>query len=136
MMGHPMRATLAALMLALPALAQAADALTLPSGRSVTFLDSIWGTPGPAGLTIRFRFIEPDLPAALGRLDYAAQEADMQYLCESFALERIANTGPQPAQVIVSIADRETEFGAADPDATQVFESYSAQDGSCVWEAY
>ena len=116
--------------------AAADGTVTLPSGRSVTFLDTIWGQPGEAGLAVRFRFIEPDLATSLGKLDYDSQEADMAYLCATYALGRIANTGPQPAQVIVSISDRPTEFGAADPEARQVFEAYRPDNGKCVWEGF
>lgn len=137
-MHHLTRAFAAALALApaLPAMAEGAEALVLPSGRTVSFLDSVWGQPGPAGLTIRFRFLDPALPQALADMDYEAQEADMHYLCETFALSRIANTGPQPAQVVVSIADRPTAFGTADPEATQVFEAYRPDAGACVWESF
>ena len=31
--------------------------------REVAFHDVIWGQPGTAGLTVRFRFLEPELPA-------------------------------------------------------------------------
>jgi len=121
---------------ALPAAGGAAEAIGLPSGRSVTFLDSIWGQPGPAGLTVRFRFLEPDLGVRIDAMSYDEQEADMRFLCETYALSRIANTGPQPSQVIVSIADRPTEFGAPDPEARQVFEAYRPEGETCVWEGF
>jgi len=137
-MRHLLRALAAAFALApaLPALAAGAEPLALPSGRAVTFLDTIWGSPGPAGLTVRFRFVEPELPETLATLDYTTTEADMRYLCESYALDRIANTGPQPNQVIVSIADRPTAFGAVDPGATQVFEAYRRDGDQCIWEGF
>ena len=81
-------------MMAAPALAE--GAIQLPSGRAVTFHDVIWGAPGPAGLTVRFRFIEPDLAGVIDTTPYDDLEADMRALCERFALARIANIGPQP----------------------------------------
>ena len=120
--------------LAAPALAE--GAVALPSGRAVSFHDVIWGEPGPAGLTVRFRFLEPDLAAVIEATPYDTLEADMRALCETFALPRIANTGPQPSQIVVSISDRPVTFGEADPDATQVFEAYRPEGDTCIWEPF
>lgn len=133
---RPFAAALLLCAAALPAAAQATEAIALPSGRDVTFLDSVWGEPGPAGLTLRFRFLEPDLSEALETLDYATAETDMRFLCESYALVRISNIGPQPSQVIVSIADRPSEFGSADPEVHQVFEAYRPDGAQCLWEGF
>ncbi len=108
--------------------------ITLPTGHTVTFHEVIQSEPGTSGLAVRFRFIEPDLAEVKEQTDYSVLEADMQFLCETYALERIANIGPQPAQVIISIADREVAFGEADPTATQIFEAYRPVDGACIWE--
>lgn len=124
-------------MLALLAPPAHADAvIALPSGRWVTFNDVIWGEPGPAGLTVRFRFLEADLGAVVASAAYEDLEADMQYLCENYALARIANTGPQPATVMVSISDRPVAFGEAAPGVVQVFEAYRPEAGQCLWEGY
>lgn len=120
---------------AAPALAEAGP-IALPSGREVAFYDVVWGQPGPAGLAVRFRFLEADLGAVLDAIPYDQLEADMQYLCETYALERIANTGPQPATVMISISDRPVEFGSPDRQAVQVFEAYRPDGGSCVWEGF
>ena len=37
--------------------------------------------------------------------------------------------------IVVSLADRETEFGQSDPDVTQFFEAYRPVDNTCIWEA-
>jgi hypothetical protein len=121
---------------AVPTLAQGAGEIALPSGRSVTFNDVIWGEPGPAGLTVRFRFIEPGVEEAIADMDYVDIEADMAYLCETYALARISDTGPQPSQVMISISDRPVEFGEADPDATQIFEAYRRDGDACIWEGF
>lgn len=120
--------------LAAPALAEGAT--LLPSGRAVTFHDVIWGAPGPAGLTVRFRFLEPDLAAVIETTPYDELEADMRALCEGYALERIAGTGPQPSQIVVSISDRPVAFGEADPEAAQVFEAYRPEGDTCIWEPF
>ncbi|RME16733.1 MAG: acetolactate synthase [Alphaproteobacteria bacterium] len=96
----------------------------------------IRGEAGPAGPTVRFRFIEEDLGAIIDTRPYDELEADMKFLCENYALERIADTGPQPAAVIVSISDRPVPFGAPSPEARQVFEAYRPENGSCIWEGF
>lgn len=123
-----------ALVLGAPALAE--GGIALPSGRSVMFHDVIWGAPGPEGLTVRFRFLEPDLAAVIAATPYDALEADMHALCETYAIGRIANTGPQPAQIVVSISDRPVIFGDADPEATQIFEAYRRDGSACIWEPF
>lgn len=124
-----------AVLIAAPMLAEGAG-IALPSGREVAFYDTIWGEPGPAGLTVRFRFLEEDLAAAVEATAYDELEADMHYLCETYALERISNIGPQPSTVMVSISDRPVAFGEADPEVTQIFEAYRPVDGACIWEGF
>ncbi len=107
--------------------------IALPSGRSVTLIDVIHDAPGPMGLTVRFRFLDPELAAAR---DAEANAADMQALCESFALPRVADPGPPVQQIIISLHDRVLPFGEAAPEALQVFEAYRIEDGACVWEMF
>jgi hypothetical protein len=38
--------------------------------------------------------------------------------------------------VIVSLADRESEFGIYDEAVTQVFEAYRVEGGRCIWEMF
>lgn len=118
-----------------PALAEGA-AITLPSGREVMFHDVVWGEAGPGGLTVRFRFLEPGLAETVETMPYDQLEADMAFLCESYALGRITTTGPQPATIMISISDRPVAFGEPDPEATQVFEAYSRDEGRCIWEGF
>lgn len=113
-----------------------AQEIALPSGSSVTFHDVIWGEPGPAGLTVRFRFLDPDLSAKIDAQDFDGMEADTAFLCESYALERITDMGPQPQQIVISIADREVPFGEPAPEAAQIFEAYSYDGETCTWEGF
>ncbi|MFN3294273.1 MAG: DUF6497 family protein [Gemmobacter sp.] len=97
----------------------------------------MWNEPGPAGLTVRFRFIAPRIAREGGTIDFDTAAEDMDHLCQTFALPRIETvTGPQPAQVVISLSDRPVEFGVITPEATQFFEAYSIEDGTCVWEAF
>lgn len=111
-------------------------AIPVPSGQPVTLQDVIWNESGPQGLTLRFRFIAPQIARAGGSVDFDTAAADMQALCEGFALPRLAEFGPMPAQVVISLADVEVPFGEAAPDATQFFEAFSIRDGACIWEIY
>ena len=124
-----------ALLLAAGGAAAGQEALVAPSGLSLSWVDMIRDAPGPAGLTLRFRFLAPDMARIAA--DAAALSDDMQWLCESFALPRIASIGPQPAQIVISISDRPVPFGEPDPDALQVFEAYAPRpDGHCEWEMF
>lgn len=117
--------------------AQAQDLIAVPSGQPVTLQDVIWNEPGPAGLTPRFRFIAPGIAREGGSIDYDTAAADMDFLCNSYALPRLDTiTGPHPAQVIISLSDVPVEFGVITPEATQFFEAYSIGPDGCVWEAF
>ena len=130
-------AALGVLCLARPALAQdgGGPAIAVPSGMEVHWIDTITDTQGPEGLTLRFRFLAP---AIGGRqpLDPEMASVDMDALCNGFALPRISNLGPQPAQVVISLSDRVVPFGETDEEAVQFFQAYSIADGACVWEMF
>jgi hypothetical protein len=113
--------------------AAAAEEIIAPSGQHVEWQETRQDAPGPDGLTMRFRFIAPDID---GKVDTDTALNDMQWLCDSWALPRIASTGPQPAQVIISLAAREVPFGVASDDTTQYFEAFRPEGGRCIWEIY
>lgn len=109
--------------------------IAVPSGQAVSLQDVIWNVPGPEGMTLRFRFVAPGI-APGGGVDFDTAAADMQFLCDSFALPRIAAQGPHPEQVIISLSDVALAFGEAAPEATQFFEAFRIEDGACIWEIY
>jgi hypothetical protein len=109
------------------------DVLTVPSGQPVTFFESLLDRPA-MGLTARFRFVAPELAQTLVDLSYEQLEADMAYLCDTYALPRIAS--PVPSMIVISLSQRETVFGSVDPDVTQVFEAYRPAGETCEWEAF
>ncbi len=111
-------------------------AIPVPSGQHVEWMETIWDQPGPAGLAVRFRFLAPAIARESGGIapDLIAQ--DMQHLCDHYALPRIADTGPRPAQIIISLSSAPAEFAVADPAVTQFFEAYSPAGGTCQWEAF
>ncbi|WP_343081199.1 DUF6497 family protein [Ostreiculturibacter nitratireducens] len=132
---HRLGRSLAALTLA-SAPAHAEDLIEVPSGQAVTYVDTVNTAPGPEGFTIRFRFLAPAIARDGGTVSAEDALADMAFLCDTYALPRIANPGPQPEQVIISLSDRPVPFGEADPEATQFFEAFRPVDGICVWEAF
>lgn len=127
-----MRAALCLLVTALPV---AAEEVSVPSGQAVTFLEAILNEPGPDGMTARFRFVASGI-AAGGGVDFETAVADMEFLCQSYALPRIAGTGPTPAQVVISLSERAVPFGEAAPEVTQFFEAYRIEDGTCIWDVF
>ena len=113
---------------------QTGEAVPVPSGQVVTLQDVISDVAGPEGLTLRFRFIAP----AIGAGDVAADaaSADMQHLCDSYALPRVSDFGPVPSQIVISLSAAPVAFGASAPDVVQFFESYSIDGGKCRWEMF
>lgn len=109
--------------------------IDVPSGQEITLQDVIWNAPGPDGLALRFRFLAPGI-APGGGVEFETAAADMQHLCDTYALPRIAEQGPHPEQVIISLSDVAVPFGEAAPEAMQFFESYRIEDGVCVWEMF
>lgn len=107
-----------------------------PSGQRIDYVETIQGLPGPDGLTIRFRFVAPGIARDGGNVDAETAQADMIWLCDVFALPRVAATGPVPAQIIISLADRAAPFGEPAPEITQFFEAYTINDGHCLWDAF
>lgn len=112
------------------------EAITVPSGQVVTLLDVIMDTQGPEGLTMRFRFLAPGVAKDGGTITAEVAGADMDALCQDYALPRVADTGPQPAQIVISMSDMDVPFGESHPEATQLFNSYSIADGLCVWDMF
>ena len=138
MSSHPFRLGAVAVGLCLAAFAATAqdDALVdVPSGQPVTLIDVIANEPGPAGTTLRFRFLAPEI-APDASISFETATTDMAALCDSYALPRLADYGPVPDQVIISLADRIVPFGEVDDAATQYFEAYRIEDGACVWDLF
>ncbi len=109
--------------------------ITVPSGQPMTLLEVIANQPGE-GLAYRFRFVAPEIARERGEMDFEMIGADMEYLCNSYALPRIPLGGPVPNQIIISIADRPTPFGDPVPEATQVFEAYTIDVDTCLPEPF
>lgn len=116
--------------------ASAQETIAVPSGQPVTLVETVWGEPGPDGLTLRFHFLAPEISFSGGTVGFEAAAADMQFLCDTYALGRLPSTGPTVQQVVISLSDRPVPFGQSDPEATQFFEAYRVDSGACIWEAF
>ncbi|MGQ0610125.1 MAG: DUF6497 family protein [Paracoccaceae bacterium] len=110
--------------------------IEVPSGQEMRLQEVVWNAPGPDGAAVRFRFVAPAIARDGGGVSFEAAATDMLHLCQTLALPRIAEAAEMQGQIIISLADREVAFGASDPQATQYFEAYRVENGSCIWEAF
>lgn len=110
----------------------AGAAVEVPSGRALSLIDIVTNAPGPAGATARFRFLAPGLSSD----EAEAAAADMQALCDSFAIQRIEGMVPEPQQIVISFAGAAVPFGEAAPDVVQFFESFRPENDACIWEVF
>ncbi|WGW05824.1 DUF6497 family protein [Tropicibacter oceani] len=113
--------------------AHASEPVAVPSGLSVAYHDVILDAQD-AGATYRFRFVAPQI--AEGGADYQAVAADMDFLCNEFAMTRLDETGPQAARIVITLMAQPVEFGVMTPGVTQFFESFSIKNDLCIWEPF
>lgn len=106
--------------------------LLLPSGLSAYLHEMLWDRPG-GGLVYRFRFVAEDFT---GKEDFEKQSEDLEFLCNDYAIDKLADIGPKPSQIVISLADKPSEFGKYEPDVEQIFESFSVEDGACIWDIF
>jgi hypothetical protein len=107
-----------------------ADAVPVPSGQKVELIEAFWDLADETTPTLRLRFLAPEIGD--GRT-HAEVEKDFPYLCQTLALPSVPPER-DGALIVLSLSDRPVPFGTFDPDATQFFEGFRADSGSCVWE--
>jgi Family of unknown function (DUF6497) len=112
------------------------EAFVVPSGQAVQLHEVIVDQPSPAAAIYRFRFLAPAIARGGGTMDFEASIADMQHLCDSYALLQIRPPMPAAAQVIIAFSDMMLPFGETNPEATQFFVAFSIVDGRCVLEPF
>ena len=108
-------------------------AIDVPSGQPVE-LQEVLVDQMAEEAWLRFRFVAPQIAREAGTVPYDVAEPDMMHLCNALAIPYMAEYALAGDVIVVSLADRPTEFGVADPEATQFFEAYRVQDGICIWE--
>lgn len=126
--GAAMKHAAALILAATPALA-----VDVPSGQPVELQEVLVDQMG-VETWVRFRFVAPQIARDGGTVDHAVAAPDMSHLCTTLAIPYLTDQALAGDVIVISLADRPTEFGTADPDATQFFEAYRLQDGICIWE--
>lgn len=114
-------------------LATGADIPSVPSGHDLYLQEIVFEDRQDHSRVVRYRYV---MPILLQDVDFFEVEADFLYLCETRALRDLKDSGENVDQIIVSFADRELEFGATSTLATQFFEAYRVENGSCIWEGF
>ena len=121
--------------LLLPGIGFAAS-LDLPSGTQAALHEVLLDKVGTEDY-VRFRFVAPAIDRDMELApDHAALEGDFPHLCTAIALPYMTEHGLSADKIVISLADRVTDFGIADPEATQYFEQFRAENGDCIWEAF
>ena len=116
--------------------ATVSTATVLPSGLDAELREVLIEQIG-AESWVRFRFLAPEIDRTRPEApEFMELEPDFLHLCASVALPYLEAHALDADKVVISIADRIVEFGVTDPDATQYFELYRVNGGSCDWEAF
>lgn len=88
-----------------------AERIEVPSGQEILLQEIISNEMGPQGLTMRFRFVAPQIARMGGTVDFDTASADMLYLCQEYAFPRAAGMQPAPRQIVISLSDTDLPFG-------------------------
>ncbi|WP_147126162.1 DUF6497 family protein [Shimia ponticola] len=115
-------------------MAAPATAFDVPSGQELTFQESFYEEQADGALWARYRFVMPAI-ARGGDVGYAEVADDFVHLCEVYVLPGL-DAEDLPVQIVISLSDRESEFGVPTPDATQFFEAFRIENGACIWEGF
>ena len=121
------------LILSLLLAATPAVAVDVPSGQPVELQEVLVDTVAEE-VWLRFRFVAPQVARDGGTMDYEAAAEDMAHLCDTLAIPYAAEYDLNGDVIVISLADRITEFGVADVEATQFFEAFRPVDNACIWE--
>ncbi len=105
----------------------------VPSGNDIRLQEVLFETRQDNSEVARFRYV---MPLIRQGVEFAEIANDFEHLCIGVAVPYLATERKQVDQVIISVADRETEFGVTTTLATQFFEAFSVKDGSCIWEGF
>ncbi|GAA6165963.1 hypothetical protein NBRC116590_36670 [Pelagimonas sp. KU-00592-HH] len=106
----------------------------VPSGFEVYLQEMLFELRQDQSRVARFRYVMP----IIGQegVTFFHVEQDFPVLCESHAVPSIEKSDEIVDQVIISLADRELEFGVSSSVATQYFEAFRLENGSCIWEGF
>jgi hypothetical protein len=124
-----MKAIAAALILA----AGPVLAIDVPSGQPVELQEVLIDDLG-GEIWLRFRFVAPQINRDNGTVSPVEAGDDMAHLCDAVALPYLEHHALTGDVIAVSLSDRPTEFGVADPDSTQIFEAFRIVGDTCEWD--
>jgi len=105
----------------------------VPSGNDIHLQEILFETRQDNTEVARFRYV---MPLIRQGVEFAEIVDDFEHLCIGVAVPYLAIEGKEVDQVIISMADRETEFGVTTTLATQFFEAFAVENGSCIWEGF
>jgi hypothetical protein len=110
-------------------------ALDVPSGQTVT-LHEVLVDAQDSTTYLRFRFVAPQIAPGEAKVSFGIAGEDMLHLCETLALPYMAEYALDGDRIVISFMDRITEFGVPDPQATQYFEAFRPENGTCIWDDF
>lgn len=105
----------------------------VPSGNDIHLQEILYEVRADESRVARFRYV---MPLIRQGVEFTEIEDDFFHLCIGVAVPYLAIQDETVDQVIISMADRETTFGETTQVATQFFEAFSVQDGTCIWEGF
>ena len=108
----------------------------MPSGQALALWEVLWERVEGGGTQAVLRFIAPGIARDGGTVSADAAYADLAWLCETHAVPLAALPYGRTRSVIVTLMDRPVPRGVTDPEATQFFEAYRIEDGTCAGEAF
>ncbi|MGH1465867.1 MAG: DUF6497 family protein [Cognatishimia sp.] len=110
------------------------ETLAVPSGFSVRMQENRIDQLPDGAQVLRMRFVMP----AMARPEhvYAEVEGDFEALCNQLASGLVHAQTDDIDHIVVSLSDRETDFGVSNPDATQYFEAFTLETDICIWEGF
>ncbi len=105
----------------------------VPSGNEIALQEILFEVRQDDSRVARFRYV---MPLMRQGLSFAEIEEDFFHLCIGVAVPYLAVQNETVDQVIISMADRETDFGVTTSLATQYFEAFRVENGTCIWEGF
>ncbi len=112
--------------------AAGAQAVLPASGLAVERLDAAVEVQLDGAVWLILRYLSPDL--AGGGVSYSAAAPDLELLCRTEGLARVADMGVEVASVVVILLDRPVTRGEPAPDATQYIGAFTIDGEVCRWE--
>lgn len=107
--------------------------ISVPSGQSVSLQEIIDDREAGA---LRFRFLAPQIASAEAAPAFEAITADLQYLCNEYAIKTLPDAERTDRNIVISLAAEAVEFGVAAPGVIQFFDAFHVENGTCIWEMF